>query len=192
MTWQTDKIANGYLPTYLKIIQELALGTMARVLELGVDQGHSLQMWRDLLPHGEVVGVDHRPEAMEAVMRLGIVASVILSEQDAPDLPERIQRATDLDEFDLIVDDASHLGKQTATALFNLWPLLAGGGFYVIEDWGVGFPKGAPMYDPEMLRLAESLVGQFNPHRPDPEEWALDNLIQVTFLPGLIILKKGT
>lgn len=184
MTWQTDKIANGYLPTYLKIIEELALGTTARVLELGVDQGHSLQMWRDLLPHGEVVGVDHRPEAMDAVIRRKIVAEVILSEQDAPDLPERIQRATDLDEFDLIVDDASHLGKQTRASLKLLWPMLAGGGFYVIEDWGVGFPKGAPIYDPEMFTLAATLPQRFEPGRDDTPR-------RIVFEPGLIILEKS-
>lgn len=187
MTWKTDKIANGYLPAYLQIA--LRLGQDARVLELGVDNSHSLEMWRDLFPDGEIVGVDNRQAALDSVIHSGLTAACLLGEQDDPKLPQRIINATDLDEFDLIVDDASHLANLTRTSLVNLWPLLASGGFYVIEDWGVGFPRAAPIYDPRMLVFVQSLVEQFNPSLA-AESVYLDEVARITFEPGLVILQK--
>jgi len=59
--------------------------------------------------------------------------------------------------FDIIIDDASHLGKLTKIAFWHLFEThLKGGGFYVIEDWGTGYwsdwPDGMSMWGtPEML-----------------------------------------
>ncbi len=38
-------------------------------------------------------------------------------------------------ELDLVIDDGSHLAEPTRTSFDTLFPLLAPGGFYIIEDW---------------------------------------------------------
>ncbi len=42
--------------------------------------------------------------------------------------------------FDIIIDDASHLGELTKIAFWHLFDNhLKPGGLYVIEDWGTGY-----------------------------------------------------
>jgi hypothetical protein len=41
-----------------------------------------------------------------------------------------------LGEFDIVIDDGSHMAKETMNCFINLWPYLNNGGWYIIEDWG--------------------------------------------------------
>jgi hypothetical protein len=90
------------------------------------------------------------------------------------------------DGWDLIVDDASHDGKLTAAALENLWPVVAPGGYYVIEDWFVGF-SCYDGYDDSMLALAKSLVERLDPWY-GPEKYT--DVESVEFRHGMAILRK--
>jgi Methyltransferase domain len=144
----TDKVAHGYLPAYLRIAADL--GPRARVCELGVWQGDSLRLWQSLFPLGEVTGVDSDiqakwPEGVRQVLR----------RQEDPGLPAVLGGP-----FDLIVDDASHSGTLTALSLKALWPLVAPGGYYVIEDWFIGLEKYSDnqKYNPGMVVVAQSLL----------------------------------
>lgn len=167
MTFTTDKVRLGYLPTYLGLAAEL--GTAARVAEVGVLDGDSLAMWRSLFPDGTVVGIDNNAGARwpEGTVR-------IVSGQDADDLPALVAPHGP---FDLIVDDASHEGGLTRRTWELLWPLVAPGRYYVIEDWQVAFWAGR---DESMLRMAESLLPALNGGDVD---W-------ITYRHGQIILRK--
>src|SRR5262249_50712821 len=49
-------------------------------------------------------------------------------------------RATGVDTFDIVIDDASHHGMLTKQSFDMLFTRrLAPGGLYVIEDWGTGY-----------------------------------------------------
>ena len=170
----TDKAINGYLPTYLDLANKI--GTQGSVLELGIDQGGSLELWLSLFPDGVVVGVDHNPDV---VVPKGTYSCIMA--QDNPKLPEALQEWAP---FNLIVDDASHQAGPTLRSLRLLWPLVIPGGWYVIEDWGVAFRHRAPMYEPEMLDVARDLIIWFG--NPNP------SVASITYKPGLIILEKVT
>ena len=82
----------------------------------------------------------------------------IVAAQDDPALPGLLKQHSE--QWDLIVDDASHDGIKTERTLELLWPLVSAGGFYVIEDWFTGYPEyDGPCNSPDMLGLAESLLG---------------------------------
>lgn len=148
--FQTDKVAQGYMPVYREICDYL--GSAARVCEIGVLNGGSLATWQELFPQGTVAGVDREPGMHWPEGTVKIVMS-----QDDPALPEVLSEHEA--EWDLVVDDASHDGELTAATLELLWPLVSPGGFYVIEDWFVGFDdyKG-PCKSPAMLPLVQSLL----------------------------------
>ena len=127
-TFATDKIEPlRYFQTYLKIAADL--GPRASVCEIGVWQGESLRMWQALFPLGTVTGVDCQAEGR--VWPEGAVQ--VISAQDDPALPGLLEQAGALP-LDLIVDDASHQPTQTSQTFELLWPLVAPGGYYVIED----------------------------------------------------------
>ena len=168
----TDKVDLGYLPTYLRLAGQI--GIEGRVCEVGVHRGHSLDMWRVLFPAGLVVGVDHDPAARWPDGTHRIVAA-----QDDPALPRRLAAVSP--RFDLVVDDASHDGALTRATWELLWPLVAPGGWYVVEDWQVGFDDW-PLFDASMLALARSLLAELGQGGGEVAE--------ITYRHGMIVLER--
>jgi hypothetical protein len=154
----TDKFTMGYYPAY----EELAagIGPGGRVLEVGIAYGGSLMMWQRLFPRGLVAGADWDPDAKwpEGTRQI----------RCAQDDPQLFVLAAQIScEWDLIVDDASHHGALTEATFGLLWPLVAPGGWYVIEDWQLAFTD--PWKDTNrfggdaMLRLAASFIRNLEP-----------------------------
>jgi SAM-dependent methyltransferase len=124
-----------YLPIYEEVLASLR-GRPITLLELGVWKGDSLVMWRDGFPKGTIVGIDLDPPSIDLGQR------VHCERGDAAD-PELLRQVADRHApggFDVVVDDASHGGRQTAAALYVLFrDHLRPGGIYVIEDWATGY-----------------------------------------------------
>jgi predicted O-methyltransferase YrrM len=115
-----------YLPIY-----QAVLTRTERMLEVGVDRGGSLQMWREYMPNATIVGLDINPEAARY--------------DDAErDIHVRIGDQTDIrflesvfDEFgsfDTVLDDGGHTPKQMIESFKYLFPRLKPGGVYLVED----------------------------------------------------------
>jgi hypothetical protein len=169
----TDKITHGYLPSYLRIAADL--GPAARVCEVGVDHGYGLDMFQALFPAGLVAGVDGNGACRWPDGTIRVVCM-----QDDPELAVLLGNYSLT--WDLFVDDASHQGHLTVATLRLLWPLLAPGGFYVIEDWMVGL--GWPGFDDSMLTAVQGLLASLT-RDGDVED--------ITYRYGLAVLrKKGT
>jgi hypothetical protein len=111
-----------YLPLYERYLAGREVHT---ILELGVEKGGSLRMWREYFPGATVAGVDDTHTGPE----------VLPWDQADP-------RLATLGPFDLIVDDASHDPRKTADSLRLLWPRLNPGGLYTVEDLEVGYWPG--------------------------------------------------
>lgn len=96
-----------------------------RVLEIGVQGGGSLKIWRDMFPEAEIVGVDIDPECKKHEDER--ITVQIGSQSDVKFLES-------LGEFDIIIDDGGHTMTQQQVSLKWLMPQLREGGIYVIED----------------------------------------------------------
>ena len=170
MRFATDKTGHGYLPSYLRIAAEL--GPAARVCEVGVQHGHGLDMFQALFPAGLIAGVD-----ADGGSRWPDGTVTVICDQGSDTLPGRLRQHADA--WDLIADDASHDGELTAATFGLLWPLVAPGGFYVIEDWMVGL--GWPGHDDSMLLAAQELLTLLT-RGGDVEE--------ITYRYGLAVVRK--
>jgi hypothetical protein len=168
----TDKITHGYLGTYLRIAAEL--GPSARVCEVGVDRGDGLDMFQALFPAGLVAGVDANEGCRWPSGTIPVICG-----QDDPVLPSRLRLHAPA--WDLIIDDASHAGQLTMATFRLLWPLVAPGGFYVVEDWMVGLPHIWPEYGDSMLLAAQGLLTLLT-RDGDVED--------ITYRYGLAVLRK--
>jgi hypothetical protein len=114
------------------------------LLELGVWGGDSLAMWRDGLPRATIVGLDLNPPEID----LGPRVHLVRGDQTDGELLRRVRHKHAPNGFDVVIDDASHLGVTTARSLQRLYTEhLRPGGLYFIEDWGTGYladwPDGA-------------------------------------------------
>jgi hypothetical protein len=166
----TDKVAHGYLPSYLRIAAEL--GGAARVLEVGVQHGHGLDMLQALFPSGLIAGAD-----ADGGCRWPEGTVTVICDQDSPSLPGKLLAVSP--QWDLIIDDASHDGALTSATFALLWPLVAAGGFYVIEDWQVAF--GWPGYDSSMLAAVAGLL---------PMLTRDGDAAEITYRYGLAIVRR--
>ena len=137
-----------YLAEYESILSKERLSPL-RILELGVSSGESLLIWNDYLPKAIIVGLDiaAEPAVLAAHERIQFLRA---SQDDiaALDIAGRTWGP-----FDLIIDDASHIGYLTKRAFCHLFPRwLKPGGHYVIEDFGTAFmeeyPDGSTFRDP--------------------------------------------
>jgi hypothetical protein len=126
-----------YLPVYESALSAFRPRPI-RMLEIGVDRGGSMQMWRRYLhPESVIVGIDINPTARqfdEPSQRLHVR---IGSQQDISFLQSVV---TELGPFDVILDDGSHMTSDMVQTFRYLFPNgLASGGVYIVEDIGTNY-----------------------------------------------------
>jgi SAM-dependent methyltransferase len=184
----TDKGTLGYAPVYRELIGG---NRAARILEIGTAHGGSLFLWRDLAPEGVIVGVDlSKPEGLP----LGVVH--IQADQADPGLPDLVMP---FGPYDLIVDDASHVGSLSEITFGNLWPLVKPGGWYVLEDWPVGLPSNPfhGHFGTSMVTLAQAFIERIRPatditdmggaHVPAGRP---EDAVEARYIYGMAMLRK--
>jgi len=111
------------------------------LLEIGVLEGASLRAWHEYLPRASIVGVDkcHVPKTTDQTVRHAMEPKMIwdvvaLRWADVTDAEFAQSLIEDFAPFDVIIDDGSHIASEQRTTFRTLWPHLAEGGFYAIED----------------------------------------------------------
>jgi hypothetical protein len=141
----TDYGENNRKPdNFIELYHELLSGfrgVSINLLELGVCSGASTMMWHDYLPLANLVAIDiqAKPIALEAISAPGRV-QFIQADQCDPAALQRAIAATNGEGFDVIIDDASHIGDYTRRSFDFLFPAaLKPGGLYFIEDFHTGY-----------------------------------------------------
>lgn len=147
--YDSDKVANRYLERYDPILEPWIKKKIV-LLELGVHKGGSLLLWHDYFPLGTIVGVDiSLPKNFNPPERVHIYEC----RQTDRQFLSRIANEIAPEGFDIIIDDASHIGELTKIAFWHLFNNhLKSNGLYVIEDWGTGYWDDWP--DGKSLDLA--------------------------------------
>jgi len=204
--YDTDKVRNGYLRWYDDLFND-TYDRVKAVLELGVHRGGSLELWRDYFPAARIVGID---TDISAVRCADPRIEFFQGRQDDERFLQEIARRAAPDGFDLIIDDASHIGALTEATFRALYDAhLKPGGFYVIEDWGTGYlpdwPDGKKMRSrrPPMRsrsRLAHFLGVKLPIHshlyglvgfiKRLVDEQGQGRFAQMTITSGLVALRK--
>src|SRR5208282_5528836 len=106
---QIDKWEH-YFPIYEKHFERFR-GKAPRVLELGVDHGGSLQLWKHYFGRdAEIIGIDINPLAGFQEDQI----KVYLYDQTSPDIAH-------LGPFDIVIDDGSHQAEHQVLSFEHLW-----------------------------------------------------------------------
>lgn len=130
----TDKTDNNhsfcgriYLSIYEQYVRDRRW-SKTNVLEIGVLSGASLRTWRDYFPHGKIFGIDIDPATAK---HSGERIAVAIGSQGDESFLSSVFSGT---EFDVIVDDGSHVNELTTASFKSLMPRLKKAGIYIIED----------------------------------------------------------
>lgn len=100
-----------------------------RVLELGIDHGGSLQLWKRYFGQdATIIGVDSNPATMFSEAQI----TTYCHDQRSLDIAK-------FGPFDIVIDDGSHFVQHQTISFENLWPHCTG--VYLIEDCHRVYPS---------------------------------------------------
>lgn len=169
-------------------------GAAPRVLEIGVSHGGSLQMWRHYFGRRAViVGIDI-DERTASLADPGIHVHVG-DQSDPAFLGSLIER---YGQFDIVIDDGSHLPAHQIASLEFLWPHVRDGGVYLVEDLATSYwpDYGGALGEPSsFIEYSKGLIDEanaFNSRQDDfrPTEWTR-TILGLHAYDGVVVLDKG-
>ena len=137
-SYSTDKIPNGFMSDYERIFFPFRENPV-RLLEIGVADGGSCELWSDFFAHPDtqVLGLDLvLPEAQGNQIPNSRITLLRCDQNDSGRLRTI---AAQHGPFDIVIDDGSHRFAPTLNCFRQLFDCVREGGYYVIEDWGVGY-----------------------------------------------------
>lgn len=120
----TDKgSTHSYIEVYEDLLRDKKVGVL---LEIGVFKGYSLKMWQEFFPLALVLGLDIDLSQVQVAHRLTV-------QGDATNA-EFVRETFGHLQFDLVIDDGSHLLEDQIKSFEAFRPLMNQGSLYVIED----------------------------------------------------------
>lgn len=124
--YKTDKgnIKHLYTEVYEKYFAALRHQPGLKLMEIGVACGSSLKTWARYFSDAKITGIDIRQECQQLC-------------RNYPNIEIRIANAAQEalgKDWDIIIDDGSHVSADIVEAFSHNWDTLKPGGLYVIED----------------------------------------------------------
>lgn len=123
---------HGYTIPYAKNFDNLRHLPLT-FLEIGTAGGHSARMWEDYFTHPEtkIITLDIEQGCGNCVKGLPRTNFYQLNQANVKGLENL---AKSIGQFDIIIDDGSHVSSDQITSFKTLFPFIKAGGVYVIED----------------------------------------------------------
>lgn len=107
------------------------------IVEFGVSQGGSLQMWRNYFgPSANIFGIDINPNCKQ-FEEPGI--RIFIGDQEDRGFLRRL--AIEIPQIDVLIDDGGHTMRQQIHTFEELFPKISTGGTYLIEDLHTSYWK---------------------------------------------------
>jgi len=127
---KTDKGEEGHVYTevYDDYLLPIRLKEM-NFLEIGVFDGESMRMWKEYLPNANIIGLDINPECKK---HEGEKNKVYIGSQVDEMVLWKIFNENK--PISVVIDDGSHRWDHVIRTFDMVFPLLAPGGLYFVED----------------------------------------------------------
>jgi hypothetical protein len=191
----TGKVADKwkhYFPVYERHFGGF-VNRPVTVLEIGVQRGGSLQMWKRYFgPHARIIGVDIDPsckahEEDQIEIRIG-------AQQD-----EVFLKAVDdeFGRFDIVLDDGGHIMSHISTSFRFLYPRMAASGVYLVEDLHTAYwpeYEGGLHRKSTFIEQAKDLIDELNADHSRGERPATEfttTTLSMHFYDSVVVFERG-
>ena len=124
--YPSSKNISGFIELYQKYFSGYK-DDKINLLEIGVDNGDSLRIWREYFINANICGIDIDKKNFT----INDTEILIGDQSDYKFLQLLIDKYKN---FDIIIDDGSHKSKHIIASFKFLFPYLNNNGMYVIED----------------------------------------------------------
>lgn len=160
-----------------------------RILEIGVQSGGSLELWRQYFPTAEIIGIDTDESCKE---HEGENIKVFIGDQ------HDVKFLETLGNFDIIIDDGGHYMTQQQVSMNTLLAnQLNDGGLYVIEDLHTSYWE-------QFLDIRKTTISVLKDMIDDLHQYADEssrcenkqgfknkyNIKSMSFYPGIVFIEK--
>jgi hypothetical protein len=165
------------------------------LIEIGVQHGGSMQMWkRYLAPGSTVVGLDIYPECRQ-FEEDGV--RIMIGDQSDRAFLQRV--VAEAGPADVIIDDGSHIPSHQIASFEMLFAqALKPGGIYIVEDCHTSYwPRygGGEGRRGTFIEYAKRAVDDLNwwhiEGRGRPKRWLTDWLEAVEFVSSVVVFRKN-
>lgn len=160
---------SSYLDVYDRIFSEIR-NSPIRLLEIGVQNGGSLEIWRKYFVRSKLIlGCDINMVCAKLHFDDEGIDLVIGNANCESTKREIIEKS---DNFEIIIDDGSHKSSDIIRDFANYFSIVADGGLYVIEDMHCSYWNlyEGGLYDPySSMSFFKRLLDVIN-----QEHWGLD------------------
>ncbi|MDH5445116.1 MAG: class I SAM-dependent methyltransferase [Gammaproteobacteria bacterium] len=113
-------------------------GKEVHIVEFGIFQGGSLQMWKDYFgPKAKIYGVDINPHCKKLEEEQ---VQVFIGDQEDRSFLRSL--ANKIPKIDILIEDGGHTMKQQIHTFEELYPHVAEDGVYLCEDTHTSYWKG--------------------------------------------------
>jgi hypothetical protein len=199
---------------YLEVYEALFDGlrdSSVRLLEVGVQNGGSLEIWAKYFPKAALVLGCDIDELCGDLRFSDPRIQVIVGDATQDDVVREISNSSS--SFDVIIDDGSHRSSDIIGTFARLLPLVSAGGIYIIEDlhcsywdeWGGGlnrpltamqfFSRIADGLNLQAWGGTEDLAEYLSPFIDDDSVGeflsAVRSVQQVSFYPSMCVIHVG-
>lgn len=157
-----------YLSTYDDFLQQRRSSVFS-ILEIGIQNGGSLEIWSKYFPSvKKLVGCDINPKCKDLDFENPDINVVI---GDSSTLKTKNEITSLSPNFDLIIDDGSHMSSDIIKSFLLYFPLVAEGGVYIIEDLHASYWRefeGGLLYPYSSMAYLKKLADV-----PNKEHWGI-------------------
>jgi len=205
---------HGYTRYYERIFKAIRKSSV-RLLEIGVEKGRSMKMWQQYFSEAEhVYGIGYgnfqtTPSQecdSNAATRVNSKTGCTIYKGDQSDvkfLNHFIKKTGG--NFDVIIDNGSHVPSHQLVSFETLWPAVKPGGIYIVEDIETNWWKpSAKVYgyslqnQPNVVEIWKGLVESVNREFTNGHSKLTDekpdiygNVVSVEFGQNIIIFHKA-
>lgn len=179
-----DKASDGhdYLSIYDQFLTPLR-SLPITLLEIGVWEGASIELWLKYFPRAYIIGVDFDLSRVGDRFKDNDRVTLYQASQSAAPFLES------LPPVDIVIDDGSHLVNDQMTSFHHLWPKTQK--LYIVEDlhtyfWPHSNPQGSEQW---LIELTRDVLGRGDTHA-DKEPKHPTDILSMSFYQSLVILKK--
>lgn len=163
------------------------------VLEIGVFQGGSLQMWKEYFgPGARIVGLDVDPRCRQFEEQQ---ISVMIGDQEDRGFLAQVKRA--LPHIDIVIDDGGHTMPQQIVSFEELYPHLQANGVYLCEDIHTSYAPhygGGHRREGTFLEYSKGLIDRLYAWYSFEPGFAVDALTRSTyalhFYDSVLVVEK--
>lgn len=183
------KQMHNYMPLYHRhfhnVREEVKL-----VVEIGVQTGRSLKVWKEYFPNATIYGIDIDPECKKHEEdRIKIIIGSQYDENVLDQLP---------DNLDIVIDDGSHITEHQIMSFEYLFThKMANRGIYVCED--IGFRDKTINYFKNLANLVNFVPPNFlgsnwpnlNSLNEYSDNYYVNNILGVSIYRFIAFIDKG-